>query len=175
MAITDELRGWWVRTFPVMDKELHEEFTAIAHNIDAEHERATSEFWQKVNAVPATDENMAEYGWVRLPVDADGVPIRFGDKVTVSWNKRVYKVKGFSYTQQLAGGERTVWVDVYSLEKPGNVPLCAASSCRHYHAPTVEDTLHELIGKALMLSEVDGENELVAEYAKRLTLRGDGE
>jgi len=40
MSITDELREWWVRKFPIMDKELHEDFTAIAYRIDAEHEES---------------------------------------------------------------------------------------------------------------------------------------
>ena len=42
MSITDELREWWVRKFPIMDKELHKDFTAIADRIDAEHQKAMS-------------------------------------------------------------------------------------------------------------------------------------
>ena len=40
VSITDELRKWWLHKFPVMDKELHENFTAIADRIDEAHESA---------------------------------------------------------------------------------------------------------------------------------------
>ena len=45
----------------------------------------------------------------------------------------------------------------------------------HNHESTVEDVLRELVGKAQALSCVDAEDELVTEYAKRLTLVGDAE
>lgn len=174
MKITDELRKW-ISTVTWLDDGMshsHKNILAIADRIDAEYQKALDELFKAltIDMKPMTDENMAVDGWIRLPKDADGVPIRFGDKVTVPWNENVYEVRGFSYTQQLAGGERTIWVDVYSREKMGNVPLCGSSSCRHYHAPTVEDVLRELVGKAQVLSCVDDEDELVTEYAKRLTL-----
>lgn len=40
MSITDELREWWLHKFPVMDKKLHDDFTAIADRIDERHRRA---------------------------------------------------------------------------------------------------------------------------------------
>ncbi|MEE1210291.1 MAG: hypothetical protein U0K60_09665, partial [Parafannyhessea umbonata] len=67
MSITDELREWWVRKFPVMDKELHKDFTAIADRIDAEHQKAIREL-----------NNLADAS-VLLPVDADGEIIHVGD------------------------------------------------------------------------------------------------
>jgi len=124
---------------------------------------------------PMTDKSMAEHGWVRLPLDADGVPIRFGDKVTVPWSEKVYEVSGFSYTQQLARGERTIWVDVYSLEKMRNVPLCGADSCHHYHAPTVEDVLTEFGIDWEHESDCEDRAALLAEYAAKLRLAGDAE
>lgn len=40
MSITDELREWWVHKFPVMDRKLHDDFTAIADRIDDQHRKA---------------------------------------------------------------------------------------------------------------------------------------
>ena len=61
MRITDELRKWGYGfcgdTYDVM--------TAIADRIDAEHEEAIQQVLMGEGGVPATDENMAEYGWVR--------------------------------------------------------------------------------------------------------------
>ena len=64
MSITDELRKWWVRKFPVMDKELHKDFTAIADRIDAEHERAVMSAMNDA-LYHANEKDMAELGWVR--------------------------------------------------------------------------------------------------------------
>jgi len=50
-----------------------------------------------------------------------------------------------------------------------------ASVYRHHHEPTVEDVLHELVGKALNVIEIGGEDKLVAEYAAKLRLAGDDE
>ena len=184
MSITDELRKYvqsWRETPNLMDEldagdidGLLGDFIAIADRIDAEHQKAIREL-----------NNLAEAS-VLLPVDADGEPIRFGDKVTVSWSEKVYEVSGFSYTQQPASGERTIWVDVYSLEKMGNIPLCGANSCHHYHAPTVEDVLREVVtlchntwneDSAHRFYDVDDlmESGNIADFAAKLKLRGDAE
>lgn len=81
---------------------------------------------------------MERKGWVELPKDADGQPLHFGDKFTVSWSDKVYEVAGFSYTQKLTSGEKTIWVDVYDPDKQGNRPLCGASSCHHVKPDTWE-------------------------------------
>lgn len=77
-SITDELRDWFKDRFFMANgwQEIHD----IADRIDAEYERtmAAAAF---IAGVPITDETMAEHGWVRLPVDADGVPIRVGDEL----------------------------------------------------------------------------------------------
>ena len=71
-SITDELRKWGYG----FCGDTHDVVTAIADRIDAEYERVRAE-----SIIDMTDESMAEHGWVRLPVDADGVPIRVGDTV----------------------------------------------------------------------------------------------
>jgi len=80
MSITDELRLFaadpytgWVPT----DKQ-QADLRAIADRIDAEHESACAEaYGNGVESVALPD--MTAY--VKLPVDADGVPFRIGDKV----------------------------------------------------------------------------------------------
>lgn len=112
------------------------------------------------------DDAMAEHGWVRLPKDADGEYIHIGDELDDGLSRAFApkKVKMLMLED-----------DEWALNFGGGWCSMKHHEWRHYHAPTIEDTLHELIGKALMLSEVDGENELVAEYAKRLRLASDAE
>lgn len=160
--ITDELRAWWVRKFPVMDKELHKDFTAIADRIDAEHEEAIQQVLMNEGGVPATDENMAEHGWIRLPLDADGEYIYAGD-VLDGYGKTIEVV-------EMRYG-RSGWV-LISRDGNGYADTFAFS---HHHAPTVEDVLYEFVDRAQALRCVEDEDMLVAEYAKRLTLVGDAE
>ena len=119
------------------------------------------------------EDEMAEHGWVRLPVDADGEPIHMGDLVTVPWKDKVYEVAGFSCTKQLCSGIRTIWIDVYSPEKQRNVPLCGADSCRHYHAPTVEDVLEELLREYERDDSELTNGEIIERFAAKLRLAGD--
>ena len=115
------------------------------------------------------DAALAEH-YVELPKDADGEYVHIGDRME-SGDGDMFIVSSVDYGLHSSHGRGKFWMlwneDADFYER--------AYECRHHKQPTVEDTLHELIGKALMLSEVDGENELVAEYSKRLTLRGDGE
>lgn len=67
MSITDELREWAGRS--LYYKERRDELTAIADRIDAAHEKGVRE----LNGY-ASDS-------VLLPLDADGVRIRLGDKL----------------------------------------------------------------------------------------------
>ena len=75
MSITDELReyadGW-------RDRSCHERLLAIADRIDAEHEKAVTA--ARSNGITSYGSMVARE-YVKLPVDADGVPIRLGDKV----------------------------------------------------------------------------------------------
>lgn len=178
MSITDELRKYISGMVthginPICKGSLLE----FADCIDTEYEDAMREAYTKgrndgfdCGFASADDwcsqheDEMEKHGWVKLPKDADGEYIHIGDRMEN--NERVARIVLTDDS----------WEPSVYLEKLPNVlheHFCNEIS--HYHAPTVEDTLHELIGKALMLSEIDGENELVAEYAKRLTLRGDGE
>ena len=118
------------------------------------------------------DERLTKNGLVRLPVDADGVPIHVGDVVTM---------------QLLFGGEsKPLVVDRMELSHGRDGDLwCVAldtdkecwnqpSLMRHYTPPTVEDVLREFSCVLMGKREFDGDvTEAVAEYAAKLTLRGD--
>lgn len=173
MSITNELREYTGNFYLFRYKDVREKLDAIADRIDAEHEAQLSDAFETRNS----DENLESDGWVRLPVDEDGDPIHMGDLVTVPWNDKVYEVAGFSCTKQLCSGIRTIWIDVYSPEKQRNVPLCGADSCRHYHAPTVEDVLDEMLQRFSEDGYEGGMSDLIAEYASKLRemLAGDVE
>ncbi len=188
MSITDELReyalGWDERNRVRCD------LTAIADRIDAVHanlERENESLRRELDRVLGEQEDRyregyrkgimdgcayydAEHtecllsephGWVELPKDVDGVPIRVGDKVTEHEDGHTFKVDGFM------DWDGEWWVFMRDgIQAP-------ASRCTHYHAPTVEDVLR---GFAL---EVCGEPALtirsgvVEEYASRLRLAGE--
>ena len=46
---------------------------------------------------------------------------------------------------------------------------------RHHHAPTVEDVLDEFFGKANLPDGTQTRAEIIAEYAAKLRLAGEGE
>ena len=93
------------------------------------------------------------------PVDADGVPIRIGDRVDVTENVRGLTVIGIG-TSSTDDSDMGVFVrddDGYTWFN--------ARFLHHYHKPTIEDMLREF---ALEWSDVDDDSNLVAEYADRL-------
>ena len=98
---------------------------------------------------------------VPLPVDADGVPIHVGD-VLDGYGKTIEVV-------ELRYG-RSGWV---LISRDGNgYADCAAFS--HHHAPTVEDVLREFAAKLCIRDGFPtATEETFAEYAAKLTLRGD--
>lgn len=156
---TDELRAWWVRKFPVMDKELHKDFTAIADRIDAEHERVRAE-----SILDMTDERMAEHGWIRLPVDADGVPIHVGD--VMKWVR--YEDDDPTIVRKVSAVGADVFF-AWSYEQ-GRYAQYEAHAYRHHHEPTVEDVLREFALKAAGRECMTMRNDLVDEYAAKLRL-----
>ena len=151
-GITGELRKWFKdRIFMANGWQ---EIRAIADRIDAEYER-TMAAAALIAGVPMTDENMAEHGWVKLPVDAEGKPWNIGD-FTES-GQLVYKM----------------YLDVHGWSFYGLVNDIDPSIHRHYHKPTVEDVLRELVDEWVMASSTEDEEAAIAECAKKLQLRGD--
>lgn len=174
MSITDELREV-ARTHTT--PELYTVVEAdtlfdIANRIDEEHKRALTEQLDMftVGMKPMTDENMAEGGWVRLPVDADGVPINVGDWITGKWDA---KAKVVAVTPD----------DVYWWE-PDGCHWCHASEVRHHRKPTVADVLREFTrdwcdssctGDMTNAERDAAQANVIAEYVAKLRLTDDGE
>ena len=158
MSITDELRkeargfGRYVYTAPQADC-----LTAIADRIDAEHEKAEQDLIDANNQM----EQLCECS-IRLPVDADGVPIHVGDVLT--------------------DGEYTFRVDELAAFGDGSWDIrnedgnaWAACDVTHHHAPTVETTLREMLEQAVGYSDAHTTVALnaIAEYSAKLQLRED--
>ena len=158
MSITDELRkeargfGRYVYTAPQADC-----LTAIADRIDAEHEKAEQDLIDANNQM----EQLCECS-IRLPVDADGVPIHVGDVLT--------------------DGEYTFRVDELAAFGDGSWSIrnedgnaWAACDVTHHHAPTVETTLREMLEQAVGYSDAHTTVALnaIAEYSAKLQLRED--
>lgn len=179
MSITDELREWAEKN---ECKSYCKLLTDIADRIDAEHERQCAESWMRGHdAWAAIDRSdaMAEHGWIRLPVDANGVPFRIGDKVGsdhyedgtiigVNYFKAPNGVVREEIAVQPNGWDAATWRD--------------PEEYAHHHEPTVEDVLleackayHSLLieGMSDVAHDMPAPFEIIAEYATKLTLRGD--
>ena len=153
MSITDELRKLGYG----FCGDTHDVVTAIADRIDAEHESACAEaYGNGVMSVPiALDESQ----WIKLPVDADGVPIRIGDRMEVGQQVFVTGVseKGFYWLE----GTR------YKYGRAGDH--------RHHHEPTVEDVLREFVSEFNRDDTEMCDEEIIERFAAKLKLVDDGE
>lgn len=182
MSITDELRTGGIYRFQSNRRVFtEEELTAIADRIDAEHEAACAEaYGNGVMSVPiALDESQ----WVKLPVDADGVPFRIGDKVD-SDHYEDGTVIGIQYGLAANGAIRELvavrphgW-DTATWHDP--------EEYAHHHEPTVEDVLRDVVTlchntwkeeSPFHFYDVDDvmKSGNIAEFASRLRLAGDAE
>ena len=128
------------------------------------------------------EDAMAEHGWVRLPVDADGVPIRlketmegvdkYGSLKTVAG-----RVTAIIFEDAIDPAESaTVAIRVWDVAGKASHTAYLdpnASIYRHHRPPTVDDVLREFIcdHEEGVRDEVD----LIAEYAAKLRLAGDAE
>ena len=155
-CITDELResmipcisdGWLTITKSAFER--------VADRIDKAYKSAlTSAYRNGVESVTLPD--MTAY--VKLPVDANGVPIRVGDVIAYEDNTKPK--------------------EVVALVPPSVVMVDSgprfADSCRHYKTPTVEDVLREIVHKCQPTYSKDGSyttgltKEEFAEYAAKL-------
>ena len=142
----------------------------ISQLIDA-IEREVDDMWHAltIDAKPMTDENMAESGWVRLPVDSDGVPIHVGDVMEWPYGNGEFRVNGI-------GGNTLFYIDKDS----GECEWTDAEDKHHHHATSAELVLAEFADKVVFKLAANGWNadeiidsDMFAEYAAKLTLRGD--
>lgn len=157
MSITDELRKY-VKTScqnVVGNSRCSgmKKILAIADSIDREHRMAMEKVAAEVDALPMTDESMAEHGWIHLPVDANGVPIRVGDRLT--------------------DGEYTFTVCELATFRDGSWSIrnedgnaWAACDVTH-HALTVEDVLDEFADEVQRCCDTQ---DTIAEFAAKLRL-----
>lgn len=100
--------------------------------------------------------------YMELPVDADGVPIRIGDVMVLQ-----HEVEEKPDVVQALTWDGEDW---YFTSIEGFFNACG---WEHYHAPTVEDVLREVVAEVqLGINDVP---HIVTEYAKRLRLAGDDE
>ena len=170
MESIDRLREWWRDRFPVMDKQLGSEFREHVNAIEqevGEMQRALT-----IDAKPMTDENMAESGWVRLPVGEDGDVLHIGDLVDEKLPFGGYAAPAPIDTMELSRGASGYrWMVKLDAE---NRALVSPKLLRHHHAPTVEDVLREFAAKvepSWRVTELP--NAVLAEFAAKLRLAGD--
>ena len=171
MSITDELRNYTEKQIKWLDmtKVHYRKIFSIADRIDAEHEEKVS-YWQGAcyedgykEGLADNEDAMAERGWVKLPVDADGEVIHIGDRVEN--NERVVRIV-------LTDGSCEPSVYVAKLPNVLHEYFCKEIS--HYHEPTVEDVLREFVER-WHDTHHDDIPALFAEYAAKLRLSGDAE
>lgn len=186
MSITDELRKW--ASVEVPYKYGHQ-LTAIADRIDAEHEKAMNRAGQLL-ADAESDRNCYYLNWqdckqkvlqgnitfdelnakiecledelshsIELPKDADGEYIHMGDVMESRTGSDLFpqfEVRAMRYDGD--GWE--------VIDRLGD--RYEPSGLRHYHAPTVEDVLCEMIDA--IDDDRYGQDRIIAEYAAKLRL-----
>lgn len=164
--------------------EIEEEFKeqelahAFAHSQVYEFANNLKEQLLDFDKMEERQNEMAEHGWVKLPVDADGVPIHIGDELECieALHPEVparFKVQDMFYR---GNGEwhLRAYPATYDPKK-----------CRHHHKPTVEDVLREFAYVGIHIGAKDGlvagefnfyaDEDSIAKYAAKLRLAGDGE
>ena len=190
--ITKELRAW-AEEFPLhggplacvlacadrIDERHEDELGAARAKVESEYDgwyppRAVEgmrRFAERLEAAASERADVTIFGvdYMPYPLDADGVPIHVGDWITGEWDAK-------------AKVEAVTSDDVYWWE-PDGCHWCHASEVRHHHAPTVEDVLREFAHVGIRIAakhgikagEIDfyADEDAIAEYAAKLTLRGD--
>ena len=141
MSITDELRESIKQTCWAMTSKA--KWFAIADRIDANHisevDQTRSKAWNEGfdegfasadDLSTASEETMAKHGWIRGPLDADGIMWHEGDMSDSVWGEIELIVRDVDGHWYIKGHDTTAqWV--------------RADSMRHHHEPTVEDVLRE--------------------------------
>ena len=156
MSITDELRKWAGGS--TISSWTAEPLTAIADRIDAKHEKACAEaYGNGVESVALPDLT----AYVKLPLDADGVPIHIGDEMALQ-----HEVKEKPYVVQSLTWDGEDW---YFTSDEGFFNACG---WEHYHESTVEDVLCELLNE-YREGGCTLEETLLSDFAAKLRLADD--
>ena len=172
MSITDELRKVAAKTECAngrCEKLYRGDLEHIADRIDAEHQKCIDAMWEDAKS-HLSDESLTEQGWIRLPKDADGEPIRVGD--VMEW----VDIEG---TVEVVCTVDAVGVDCFFAWDAANCRYAQkdANAYRHHRPPTVEDVLAEFADKVCNSGHQWGldAKDTIAEYATKLRLVGDAE
>ena len=110
------------------------------------------------------DDELAEYGLMRMPRDANGEQVHFGDKVQSRKDGHDFTINGFLIQNGFDGW----WVYEYASRR------YSLHSCTLVQKPTVKDLLQEMYDR---LDEPSGEDqnkhaeEIIAEYVEKLQLK----
>lgn len=161
MSITDELREYAQRY-----KNSHDAWSGIGDELDNIADRIDIAHKHAIGYVDDRDpETMAENGWVKLPVDADGVPIRIGDVMESKGSGLLFDKASFEV--RIMRCDECGW-EVY--DRLGD--RYAPSLLRHHHAPTVEDVLREFT-HAILNQKADYREQNIVKYAAKLRLADD--
>ena len=186
MSITDELREWANELIchPTMLTRLN----AIADRIDAEHQKAEDEWKAKdgqswlrgygechaelMEGNEVIAASLEEAGWVKLPVSEDGDVLHIGELVDEKLPFGGYAAPAPIDTMELSrGASGYVWMVKLDAE---NRALVNPKLLRHHRIQTVEDVLREFAAKLCIRDGFPtATEETFAEYAAKLTLRGD--
>ena len=107
--------------------------------------------------------------YMKLPVDADGVPIHIGDRLSHA-NNREFVVNGITFYHNTW----RVVTDLATLDD--GFQMRWAKECRHVKTRTVEDVLERFVSEmAESKLTVDGSRKVIAKYAAELRIAGDSE
>lgn len=151
------------------------DFERLCDAIDAVHaglERENAELRERVAVLDESADSM-HGGWVRLPLDADGVPFHIGELVDEMLPFGGYAAPAPIDTMELYRGTSGYgWMVKLDAE---NRALISPKLLRHHHAPTVEDVLTKFGIDWEYESDCEDRAALLAEYAAKLRLAGDAE
>lgn len=161
MESIDRLRDWLKGRLLMGNgwNELNEiadaiESEANANRVDAYTKGYDEGFASADDWAAQHEDDMAEHGWVRLPIDADGKPIHVGD--VMEWpDCSTAEVVGI-------GDDRFFYVE-------DSLRYAWANDKIHHNAPTVEDVLEEFAQMYIACNDKG----TIAEYAAKLRLAGD--
>lgn len=159
---TGGTRAWEIACLAINSKT----FGELCDAIDAVHaglERENAELRERLAALDNEGGNMHD-GWVLLPLDADGLPIRVGDVMEWPYGNGEFVVEGI-------GGNTLFYIDKDNNE----CEWTAAGDKRHYHAPTVEDVLTKFGIDWEYESNCEDRAALLKEYAAKLRLASNEE
>ena len=168
----EDFGAWYRRVRDAHEREVDGGMAGMTDAQLAEHglcRIGSAAMWDELRDMKDR-ELSEEHGLVRLPVDADGVPIRIGD--VMEW----VDIEG---TVEVVCTVDAVGVDCFFAWDAANCRYAQkdANAYRHHRPPTVEDVLAEFADKVCNSGHQWGldAKDTIAEYAAKLRLVGDGE